>query len=111
MSGKGLSSIEILSQDDATPKKAYVYGASANTLVYIEIVGDIDVDEEIKKAQVKLKKASDVAAKQAKLVNADDFQTKVSSAVQDIEKAKLDELQSQVQNYEKSIEMFNTLKL
>ena len=43
--------------------------------------------------------------------SADDFQSKVSPAVQQVEKEKLEELQSQVRNYEKSIEMFHALKL
>jgi valyl-tRNA synthetase len=73
--------------------------------------GEVDVDEEIKKAQTKLKKASDLAVKQQKLIHAEDFQSKVSEAVQEVEKEKLADIQAQVRNYEKSIEMFHALKL
>jgi valyl-tRNA synthetase len=101
----------VLSEKDTTPTRCYGYGATANTTVWLEMKGEVDVDEEIKKAQAKLKKASDSASKQQKLVSADDFQSKVSPAVQQVEKEKLEELQSQVRNYEKSIEMFHALKL
>jgi valyl-tRNA synthetase len=83
----------------------------SNTTVWLEMQGQVNIDEEIQKAQTKLKKASDLAAKQQKLINAEDFQSKVSEAVQEIEKEKLVDIQSQVRNYEKSIEMFHALKL
>jgi valyl-tRNA synthetase len=111
LSGKGVESIEILSQDQPTPAKSYCYLASFNVVLYLEIQKAIDVDEEISKAQIKLKKTSQAYDKQLKLMNAEDFKTKVNEAVQETEKEKLDELQSQVRNYEKSVEMFSTLKL
>jgi valyl-tRNA synthetase len=111
LTGKGVASIKILSHSDPSPTRCYCYGATSNTTVWLEMQGDVDVDEEIKKAQAKLKKASESAAKQQKLVSADDYQTKVSPAIQEVEKERLEEMQAQVRNYEKSIELFHALKL
>jgi valyl-tRNA synthetase len=111
LSGKGLASINVISKSDPNPRRSYCYGAASNTTVWLEMQGDVDIDEEVKKVQAKMKKASDSAAKQQKLVSADDFQSKVSPAVQEIEKEKLEEMHAQIRNYEKSIEMFYTLKL
>jgi valyl-tRNA synthetase len=111
LSGKGIEAIEIISQDQPTPTKSYCYLATFNVVLYLEIAKAIDVDEEIAKAQAKLKKSSQAYDKQLKFVSTEDFKGKVNEAVQQTEKEKLDELQSQVRNYEKSIEMFSALKL
>jgi valyl-tRNA synthetase len=75
------------------------------------VKGLVDLDEEIKKAQTKLKKASEIASKQRKALNDPDFVTKVSPAVQELEKAKLEEVLAQERNYEQSIAQFQQLKL
>jgi valyl-tRNA synthetase len=79
--------------------------------VFLEVKGRVDLDEEITKATTKLKKASDGAVKQRKVLSDADFLAKVSPAVQEVEKGKLEEFLAQERNYEKSIEQFQQLKL
>jgi valyl-tRNA synthetase len=77
----------------------------------LEVKGRVDLDEEIKKAQVKLKKASDGASKLTKTLNDKEFLDNVSSGVLETEKGRLEDFKAQEQNYERSIEQFQQLKL
>ena len=111
LSGKGVTSIEVLSPSDATPTGSAVFVVRSSAAVFLEIKGRVNLDEEIKKAQTKLKKAKDGAAKQQKVLGDKDFLDKVSSGVLETEKIKLEEFQAQERNYERSIEQFQQLKL
>lgn len=111
LSGKHFSSITILSPSDPAPTGSAVYAVSASTAVFLDVRGHVNIDEEISKAQQKMKKASDSAAKQKKLIGSDEFKQKVSAAVQEEEQKKLDEFVAVQQNYEKTIAQFQTLKL
>jgi valyl-tRNA synthetase len=84
---------------------------STEAAVFLQLEGDINIEEEIKKAQAKLKKAADGVSKQRKLVEAETFKTNVSSAVQDEEHKKLAEFEAQQSNYERTIQQFETMKL
>lgn len=109
--GKGVSAVEVASPSDSTPTGSAVYVVGTNVAVFIEVKGRVDLDDEIRKAQNKLKKASDGASKLLKTLNDKDFLDKVSSGVLDSEKARLAEFRAQVENYERSIEQFTQLKL
>ena len=77
----------------------------------MKLEGDVKIDEEISKVQNKMKKAADAVAKQQKLVSTDDFKEKVSSAVQEEENKKLEELLAIQNNYERTVQQFQTMKL
>jgi len=80
--------------------------------VFLKLPSDnLNLDEEISKAQNKMKKVADSVSKQRKLVDAPDFKEKVSSAVQEEENKKLAEMMAQQSNYERTIEQFHQLKL
>jgi valyl-tRNA synthetase len=111
LSGKGLGSISVLGPADAAPTGSAVFVAGTGAAVFLEVKGRVDVDEEINKAQSKLKKAADGAAKLQKMLADGEFVEKVSPAVLEVEKAKLEELKAQEGNYERSIEQFEKLKL
>jgi valyl-tRNA synthetase len=111
LSGKGVGSITILHSRDPTPTGSAVYVVGSSAAVFLEVKGRVDVDDEIKKAQAKLRKASEGAAKQHKIVGDKDFAAKVSQGVLETERAKLDEFETQQRNYERSIEQFSQLKL
>jgi valyl-tRNA synthetase len=111
LSGKGVASIKILAPSAPIPTGCAVFVVSATVAVFLEVKGRVDLEEEINKAQNKLKKAADGAARQRKVLNDGDFLAKVSPAVQEIEKSRLDEFLAQERNYEKSIEQFQQLKL
>lgn len=111
LSGKGISSIKVLSPTDDNPTGCAVYVVSSTIAVFLEVRGRVDVNDEIAKAQVKMQKAADMAKKQRKVLNAEDFQTKVSEAVQEEERRKLGEALAAQENYERSIQQFEKLKL
>jgi valyl-tRNA synthetase len=111
LSGKNWQSIDIIPASDPTPTGCAVYAVSTDVAVFLKLEGDININDEIKKAQAKLKKAADGVAKQRKLVDAPDFKEKVSSAVQEEEHKKLAEFEAQQSNYEKTIQQFETMKL
>ncbi|TKA78490.1 Valine--tRNA ligase, mitochondrial [Cryomyces minteri] len=111
LSGKGVSSVSVLSKDEPTPTGCAVFAVSSSAAVFLEVKGRVDVDQEIKKAQLKMKKAADGAQKQRKVLEAEGFEEKVSSAVLEAEKKKLADLLAEEKNYEGSIEQFERLKL
>lgn len=111
LSGKGVAHIEILSASQATPSGCAVFAVSASAAVYLEVKGRVNIDAEITKAQSKIKKAADGATKQRKILDAPDFADKVSEAVKEAEKKKLEDLMVEQRNYERSIEQFEKLKL
>ncbi|KAF2459781.1 valyl-tRNA synthetase-like protein [Lineolata rhizophorae] len=111
LAGKGIASVSILPASSPTPTGCAVFAVSASAAVFLEVKGRVMIDTEIKKAQGKLRKAAEGAAKQRKILDAPDFQEKVSEAVLGTEKQKLDDLMAEQRNYEKSIEQFEQLKL
>ena len=73
--------------------------------------GRVDIDAEISKAQAKLKKATDGAQRQRKILNDPAYQQKVSKELQEVEQKKLADFEAEAQNYEVTIEHFEKLKL
>jgi len=69
------------------------------------------LDAEIKKGKEKMKKAAEGVEKQRKIINGPDFEQKVSGAVQQAEKQKLEDLLAEQRNRELSIQQFESLKL
>ena len=111
LSGKNWSSIEVIAAKDSAPTGSAVNAVSTDAAVFLQLEGDINIQEEIKKAQAKLKKAAEGVTKQRKLVEADNFKENVSSAVQEEEHKKLAEFEAQQSNYERTIQQFETMKL
>jgi len=111
LSGKNWAAIDIIGASDSAPTGSAVNAVSTDAAVFLQLEGDINIQEEIKKAQAKLKKAADGVSKQRKLVEADTFKENVSSAVQEEEHKKLADFEAQQSNYEKTIQQFETMKL
>lgn len=111
LSGKNWVTIDIIDASADAPKGTAVYAVSTDASVFLRLEGDIDIEEEIKRAQGKLKKAAEGVTKQRKLVEAANFKENVSEAVQVEEHKKLAEFQAQQSNYEKTIQQFQTMKL
>lgn len=111
ISGKNWKEITVIPHTEATPTSCAVFAVSTNTAVFLKLQGDINIDEEISKVQVKMRKAAETVVKQGKLIGAPDFKEKVSVAVQEAEEKKLEEALVLQRNYEKTIEQFQTMKL
>jgi valyl-tRNA synthetase len=111
LSGKGVASVNVLSPTEPSPTGCAVYVVSSTLSVFLEVRGRVNVDEEITKAQAKMQKASEAVTKQRKVLDAEDFQSKVSEAVQEEERKRLREALAAQENYERSIQQFEKLKL
>jgi valyl-tRNA synthetase len=111
LSGKNVSEITVLSPSDPPPTGCAVFAVSTEAAVFLDVAGHVNIDEEITKAQSKMKKYADSAAKQRKLIGSDDFKEKVSEAVQADEKKKLTEMEAFQGNYERTVQQFQALKL
>ncbi|KAI0540938.1 tRNA synthetases class I-domain-containing protein [Xylaria digitata] len=109
--GKVLADLSLLGPTDAVPTGCAVFVLTNNIILLLQVADVIsDVDAAIKKLQVKLQKKQVVVTKQKDLIARDGFD-KSSEVVQDAERAKLDEANTAVNNYERTIEEFEKLKL
>jgi valyl-tRNA synthetase len=111
LAGKGMSNITVLGPDDAMPTGCAVFVVSSAAAAFLEVKGRVDVAAEINKAQTKLKKARQTVTKQKSLLGDVGFGEKVSEAVKDLEQKKLVEAEAEIENYEKTIEQFEKMKL
>ena len=113
LSGKSIASpITLLSSSDHTPQGCSVYVVSTTASVFLEIKDRIaNVDAEIQKAQVKMKRAAEGAAKVRKTIAGEDYVKKASASAKESDGKLLAEFDAQMRNYEKSIEQFERLKL
>ncbi|KZF26102.1 valyl-tRNA synthetase-like protein [Xylona heveae TC161] len=111
LSGKGVSSIEILSKDEPRPAGCVVFAVSAQAAVFLHVKGRVDIDAEIKKTQTKLKKAADGVSRQRKILDDPAYQKKVSAELQEVERKKLADFEAEQRGYEETIEQFEALKL
>jgi valyl-tRNA synthetase len=111
LSPKTVQDITILSPTDPAPTGCAVFAVSTAAAVFLDVAGHVNVDEEITKAQAKMKKFADSASKQRKLIGSEDFKQKVSDAVQEEERKKLAEMEAFMGNYERTVTQFQELKL
>ncbi|KAH0562274.1 hypothetical protein GP486_003034 [Trichoglossum hirsutum] len=115
LSGKGVASIEIISGDHEKPTGCVVFAISSSAAVFLHvkryIKGRVDIDAEITKAQTKLRKATDGAQRQRKILDDPAYQQRVSKELQEVEQKKLADFEAEIQNYAESIRNFEKLKL
>ncbi|KAI1169287.1 tRNA synthetases class I-domain-containing protein [Nemania serpens] len=109
--GKVLADLALLGPEDAVPTGCAVFVLTNNLIVLLNVADVIsDVDATLKKLHVKLQKKQVVVTKQKELINREGF-GKSSEVVQAAEKTKLEEAHTAVNNYERTIEEFEKLKL
>lgn len=109
--GKVLAELSLLGPEDAVPTGCAVFVLTNNIILFLQVADAIsDVDAAIKKVQVKLQKKQAVIKKQKDLIARDGFD-KSSEVVQTAEKDKLEEANTAVNNYERTIKEFEKLKL
>ncbi|EMR82559.1 putative valyl-trna synthetase protein [Botrytis cinerea BcDW1] len=111
LSGKGVSSLEVLSSTDARPAGCVVFSISSATAVFLHVKGRVNIDGEIEKAAKKLEKTRTGIEKQRKLLDDPAYQEKVSKELQEIERKKLGDLETEQRGFEETIKQFETLKL
>lgn len=111
LSGKGVTNIEVLSGSDSRPAGCVAYPVSSAITVYLHVKGRVDIDSEIDKASKKLQKTRGAIAKQQKLLNDKSYQEKASTELQEVDRKKLADLESEASGFEGTIKQFEGLKL
>ena len=71
----------------------------------------MDIDTEIQKISGKLAKAHDGISRQRKLLNDPAYQAKVGHDVQDLERKRLKDLETEAAAYQGTLEQFERLKV
>ncbi|KAF2278581.1 valyl-tRNA synthetase [Westerdykella ornata] len=111
LSGKAVGQLEILPLDSAAPGLKAIFTVSPELNVLLDVAGKTaDMDAEIEKLRNKLKKAQISVAKQNDVLGQPGFAEKVSETVKAEESKKLEEAESKVRNYERTIERFLSAK-
>jgi valyl-tRNA synthetase len=111
LSGKGVTNIEVLSGSEARPAGCVAYPVSSAVTVFLHVKGRVDIDGEIDKANKKLQKTKAAIQKQEKLLNDTAYQQKASETLQEQDRKKLADLQSEANGFEGTIKQFEGLKL
>lgn len=111
LSGKGVSSIDILSTTDSRPAGCVVFSVSSTAAVFLHVKGRVDIDGEIAKAAKKLDKTKVGIEKQKKILNDEGYKEKVSKELQEVELKKLADLETEANAFEETIKQFEVLKM
>jgi valyl-tRNA synthetase len=109
---KVLADLSILGPDAATPNGCAVFVIAADVVVLVDIAGAItDIDSEIKKLHTKLQKSQGAVEKQKELMNREGFADKVSEVVIATEQKKLADAEAAIENYNRTLEQFEKMKI
>ncbi|KAI1468906.1 tRNA synthetases class I-domain-containing protein [Daldinia caldariorum] len=111
LSGKGVTGIEVISGSDPRPAGCVAFSVSSAAAVFLHVKGRVDIDSEIAKANKKLDKTRVAIAKQSKLLADPGYQQKVAAALQEADRKKLADLESEAKGFEGTIKQFEGLKL
>ena len=111
LSGKGVTSIDLLSAAHSRPAGCVVFSISSSAAVFLHVKGRVDIEAEISKASKKLDKTKHSIERQKKILNDDDYRQKVDEKLQEVEERKLKDLETEGKAFEETIKQFETLKL
>ena len=111
LSGKGVTSISILSSSDSRPAGCVISTVSAAAAVFLHVKGRVDIDGEIAKAGKKLEKTRLGIERQKKILGDEGYKEKVSEELQGVEKRKLGDLEAEAKGFEETITQFEGLKM
>ncbi|KAK9422004.1 putative valine--tRNA ligase [Seiridium unicorne] len=111
LSGKGVTSIEVLPGTDARPAGCVAYPVSSAATVFLHVKGRVDIDSEIDKANKKLQKTRASIQKQQKLLNDKAYQEKADASLQEQDRKRLADFENEAKGFEGTIKQFEGLKL
>ncbi|GAB1312199.1 Valine--tRNA ligase, mitochondrial [Madurella fahalii] len=113
--GKGIDEVHLIGPEvgkDALPRGCAVFVISSDIAVLLEVGSRItDVDAEIVKLRSKLQKSRTAAEKSRELLSREGFEENASDVVVNVEKKKLEDAQAATENYQRTIEEFEKLKI
>ncbi|KAI9812446.1 MAG: hypothetical protein M1827_004677 [Pycnora praestabilis] len=110
LSGKGVSTISVLSASEDKPTGCVVFAVSSSAAVFLHVKGRVDIQAEINKAQAKMWKASEGVKRQEKILEDPDYRKKVGEELQEVERRKLRDLEAEMRGYEETVMHFEQLK-
>jgi valyl-tRNA synthetase len=111
LSGKSVSSIEILAPGAPRPAGCVVFSVSSSAAVFLFVKGRVDIDSEIAKASKKLSSAEKGIERQKKILADEGYKEKVSEKLKAVERAKLRDLEVERDAFAETIGQFERLKL
>ncbi|KAE8447460.1 Valine--tRNA ligase, mitochondrial [Mollisiaceae sp. DMI_Dod_QoI] len=110
LSGKGVSSLSVLSSTESRPAGCVVFSVSAAASVFLHVKGRVDIDGEISKASKKLEKTKQGIERQQKILGDEGYKEKVAKELQEVEMRKLADLETERKAFEETIKQFEALK-
>lgn len=111
LGGKAISEVKALGAEEAAPAGCAVFVVSADVAVLLQVADRIvDIDAEIKKIGAMIQKNDFAIQKTHELMAREGF-AKVSDVVRAAEQKKLEDAEAAKENYERTLEEFNKLKL
>lgn len=111
LTGKGLRSLSILENRDDLIAGCAVFPVSPMVTVYLDVGTNAEVSNLIEKTQARLTKLTDLVNRQHKLMAAEGWADKVSTAVKHSEEEKLSQADAQMRSLASSIEQFRRLEI
>ncbi|KAL8297487.1 hypothetical protein RB597_006538 [Gaeumannomyces tritici] len=111
LSGKGVTSVEVIKGEAGRPAGCVVFPVSAGAAVFLHVKGRVDIDAEIAKAAKKLEKTGGQIDRQRGLITDPKYIEKVSSELQEADRKKLVDLESEADGFKATIKQFEDLKL
>lgn len=113
LAGKAVATVTALGPGEEPPKGCAVVVVDAEVAVLLDVGPQIaaDVEGEIKKAKGKLAKAEQGVKRQEELMSKEGWGEKVSEAVQAVEAKKLADARAARENYERTLEAFEMLRV
>ncbi|KAI1083311.1 tRNA synthetases class I-domain-containing protein [Whalleya microplaca] len=111
LSGKGVTSIDVIPGSDPRPAGCVAFPVSSSAAVFLHVKGRVDIDSEISKAVKKVEKTRTAIAKQQKLLADPGYQQKVAASLQEADRKRLADLESEAKGFEGTIKQFEDLKL
>lgn len=111
LSGKGVSSLSILAPSASRPAGCVVFSVSSSAAVFLFVKGRVDIDGEISKATKKLDKAKQGIDRQNKILSDEGYKEKASKELQEVERQKLKDFETERAAFEETIKQFEVLKM
>ncbi len=111
LSGKGVTNVGVVPGTEARPGGCVAFPVSSDAAVLLRVKGRVDLDGEITKAAKKLEKTRAAITKQQKLLADPGYLAKVSAALQDADRRRLLDYESEAKGFEATIKQFEDLKL
>ncbi|KAI0538845.1 tRNA synthetases class I-domain-containing protein [Xylaria digitata] len=111
LSGQIIRTQDILSPENERPSGCVASTVSSRATVYLVVKGRVDLNAEAEKAKSRLEKTQVAMEKQLKSMAVPSYREKVAQSVQETDKARLTDLQTEAAALRETINQFEQLQL